>query len=171
MAVRRAESMQYNPTDAVGQDMDEGIDFADLENRRDDLDLDSSAAHPETARLLSELDRRTSARRIALPTKEVDVKARLREIGEPITLFGERPEDRRDRLRFIISESKARKEDMDMGEGSGSEAESEDSGVEDQEKEEEFYTEGSARLKEARRDIAEYSLQRSVSSYPLKLKY
>ena len=140
--------------------MDTGIDFADLENRRDDLDLDSSAAHPETARLLSELDRRTSARRIALPTKEVDVKARLREIGEPITLFGERPEDRRDRLRFIISESKARKEDMEMDDGS--DAESEDSGIEDQEKEEEFYTEGSSRLKEARRDIAEYSLQRSV---------
>ena len=38
--------------------------------------------------------------------------------------------------------------------------ESSDSGIEDEEKEEEFYTEGTMELKQARRDIAEFSIER-----------
>ncbi|KWU46190.1 U4/U6 snRNP-specific spliceosomal protein [Rhodotorula sp. JG-1b] len=61
------------------------IDFDNLESR--EIDLATSATHPETARLLSELDRKKLARKIALPTNDGEVRARLREIGEPITLF------------------------------------------------------------------------------------
>jgi U4/U6 small nuclear ribonucleoprotein PRP4 len=132
------------------------VDFDDLENR--DLDFDDADAHPETARLLAELDRKKSARRIAVPTKDLDVRMRLREMGEPITLFGERPEDRRDRLRYVLSQLRAAKDEPVGGESD----ESSDSGIEDEdgEKEEEFYTEGTMDLKQARRDMTEYSIPR-----------
>jgi hypothetical protein len=38
-----------------------------------------------------------------LPTKDNDIKLKLRELGEPITLFGEQPKDRRNRLRELLS--------------------------------------------------------------------
>lgn len=146
---------------------DDGVDFDDLEHR--EMDIEESAAHPETARLLAELDRKQSARRIAVPTKDADVRLRLREMGEPITLFGERPEDRRDRLRHLWSQirqqEKEAKMDVDSEEesSSGSEGEEED-------KEEEFYTEGTLLLKQARRDIAEYSLPRCACCSSLLLR-
>ncbi|TNY22696.1 U4/U6 snRNP-specific spliceosomal protein [Rhodotorula diobovata] len=62
------------------------VDFDSLEAR--ESDIAASAAHPETARLLSELDRRQLARKIALPTNDGEVRARLRELDEPVTLFG-----------------------------------------------------------------------------------
>jgi U4/U6 small nuclear ribonucleoprotein PRP4 len=134
------------------------VDFDDLE-AKDDYDLINASAHPDTARILSELDRRSSARRMAVPTKDSEVRMRLREIAEPMTLFGERPEDRRDRLRFLWS--KIREEKGEAMEGDEEdEGESSDSGIEDGEKEEEFYTEGAEELSEARRNIADYSLAR-----------
>lgn len=147
----------------------EGIDFADLEHR--EMDVEESASYPETARLLAELDRKQSARRIAVPTKDADVRLRLREIGEPITLFGERPEDRRDRLRYLWSQQRQKEKDAKMQVGSDDEAES-SSGSEDgdEEKEEEFYTEGTLALKAARKDIAEFSLPRCASPPPFALR-
>ncbi|GAA6002493.1 hypothetical protein JCM10207_001149 [Rhodosporidiobolus poonsookiae] len=131
------------------------IDFDALESR--EVDVATSAAHPETARLLSELDRKKLARKIALPTNDGEVRARLRELGEPITLFGEGPADRRDRLRELIAKAR-----LERGEAGEVEEESSDSEDEDEEeKEEEFYTEGSAALKKARRNIAEYSIPRA----------
>ena len=134
------------------------VDFNDLE-AKDDYDLINSSAHPDTARILSELDRRSSARRMAVPTKDSEVRIRLREIAEPMTVFGERPEDRRDRLRFLWS--KIREEKGEAMEGDEEDqGESSDSGIDDGEKEEEFYTEGTEELSEARRNIADYSLAR-----------
>ena len=37
------------------------------------------------------------AKNIIVPTNEADVKTQLRELKQPITLFGETPADRRDR--------------------------------------------------------------------------
>ncbi|GAA6002167.1 uncharacterized protein JCM10292_000788 [Rhodotorula paludigena] len=132
------------------------VDFDALEAR--EVDIAASAAHPETARLLSELDRKKLARKIALPTNDGEVRARLRELGEPITLFGEGPADRRDRLRDLIAKAR-----LERGEAMDLEEEEDQSSDEDSEddKDEEFYTEGSAALKKARRDIAEYSLPRA----------
>ncbi|GAA5910966.1 hypothetical protein JCM6882_006732 [Rhodosporidiobolus microsporus] len=129
------------------------IDFDNLEARQ--VDLATSAQHPETARLLSELDRKKLARQIALPTNDGEVRSRLRELGEPVTLFGEGPADRRDRLRELIAKAR-----LERGETGEVEEESEESESEE-EKEEEFYTEGSAALKKARRKIAEYSIPRA----------
>ena len=47
-------------------------------------------ARLENQALLDELERKKKARTMAVPTDDGRVRARLREIGEPITLFGER---------------------------------------------------------------------------------
>ena len=50
----------------------------------------SDRVKAENQALINELDRKKRARTMAVPTDDNRVKARLREIGEPITLFGER---------------------------------------------------------------------------------
>jgi U4/U6 small nuclear ribonucleoprotein PRP4 len=50
----------------------------------------SDRARAENKAILDELERKKKARAMAVPTDDNRVKARLREIGEPITLFGER---------------------------------------------------------------------------------
>lgn len=50
----------------------------------------SDRVRAENQALINELDRKKRARTMAVPTDDNRVKARLREIGEPITLFGER---------------------------------------------------------------------------------
>ncbi|KAG9313055.1 WD40-repeat-containing domain protein [Chiua virens] len=123
----------------------------------DTLMTDGSYAGAERARMenkviLDELERKKKARSMAVPTDDNRVKARLREIGEPITLFGERAADRRDRLIYVLSQiNAARGEELQMEEEDSSESE----------EEEEFYTEGSLELLQARRRLAEYSLPRA----------
>ncbi|KAG6813884.1 hypothetical protein H0H92_006291 [Tricholoma furcatifolium] len=116
--------------------------------------ISSERARLENQVILDELERKKKARSMAVPTDDNRVKARLREVGEPITLFGERAADRRDRLILVLSQiNAARGEDgMHVDEESSSESE---------EEEEEFYTPGSLELLEARRRIAEYSLPRA----------
>ncbi|KAH8108340.1 U4/U6 snRNP-specific spliceosomal protein [Phellopilus nigrolimitatus] len=112
-------------------------------------------ARMENQALLDELERKKKARSMAVPTDDGRVRARLREIGEPITLFGERPADRRDRLIYVLSQINAARGDDAPAMETESEDESEDEAVE------EFYTPGSIALLEARRRIAEYSLPRA----------
>ncbi|KAL5513293.1 hypothetical protein ACEPAH_3691 [Sanghuangporus vaninii] len=113
-------------------------------------------ARIENQALLDELERKKKARSLAVPTDDARVRARLRELGEPITLFGERPADRRDRLKYVLSQiSVARGGDLAEME---SESESSD---EEEEAAEEFYTPGPIELLEARRRIAEFSLPRA----------
>lgn len=52
--------------------------------------LGTERARMENKVILDELERKKKARSMAVPTDDNRVKARLREIGEPITLFGER---------------------------------------------------------------------------------
>lgn len=114
---------------------------------------------PERASaILSQFARKRRADQIVVPTDDGRVRARLRELGEPITLFGEGPGDRRDRLRELLTQAaEADSENVDrdtpMRDGSV--------GEEAQEQEEEFYTEGVQALLDARRTIAKYSLPRS----------
>ncbi len=95
-----------------------------------------------------------------MPTSDVRVRAKLRELGEPITFFGEGPQDRRDRLREILT-SRAELEGGEDGEG---DMQMHESGQDDGgqgEQEEEFYTEGMPELIAARRAIARYSLPKA----------
>lgn len=112
-------------------------------------------ARTENQALLDELERKKKARSMAVPTDDGRVRARLREIGEPITLFGERPADRRDRLIYVLSQINAARGDDAIAYESPSESSDEE------DVEEEFYTPGSMELLEARRRIAEFSLPRA----------
>lgn len=57
------------------------------------------AKHAETVR---QYEMKQRARSVVVPTAIEDVKAKLRELGEPITLFGEDHADRRERLKEVI---------------------------------------------------------------------
>ncbi|PVF92811.1 WD40 repeat-like protein [Serendipita vermifera] len=127
------------------------MDFDEIEEATGyEQGLAAEYARQETQALLDELERKKRARAIAVPTDDGRVKKRLRELGEPITLFGERAADRRARLIQLLSR---RGDDVH---------DTMDVDSEDSEEEEEFYTPGSLDLLEARRSIAEYSIQRAA---------
>ncbi|KAF8634572.1 hypothetical protein AX17_004162 [Amanita inopinata Kibby_2008] len=119
----------------------------------DDGNYLTERARLENKVILDELERKKKARNLAVPTDDNRVKARLREIGEPITLFGERAADRRDRLIYVLSQITAARGDETMQVEEEEESE--------EEEEEEFYSPGSLELLDARRQIAEYSLPRA----------
>ena len=147
-------------------------------DRNYDIPSTTAGIAPERASaILSQFDRKRRAAAIAVPTDDGRVRVRLRELGEPITLFGEGPSDRRDRLRELLTTraelAEEAGEDVAMGDGmtpTGGEAD-------EQQQEEEFYTEGLPELLAARKDIAKYSLprakarvarQREESTIPLR---
>ncbi|XP_059895029.1 U4/U6 small nuclear ribonucleoprotein Prp4 [Gadus macrocephalus] len=120
---------------------------------------DRSASGPSGERqsdVLVEFERRRRARHLAISTDDSEVKGCLRRLGEPITLFGEGPADRRERLRAVLSVvggdalSKSKKD-----------AESSRPRPQD-ERQETWYHEGPASLKEARLWLAKFSLPRAV---------
>ncbi|KAF2099595.1 U4/U6 small nuclear ribonucleoprotein [Rhizodiscina lignyota] len=141
------------------EDEEMGIDLASVPIDHDYLMPSGAAGVPseKASAILSQFSRKRQAAKIAVPTDDGRVRARLRELGEPITLFGEGPADRRDRLReLLMVQAEAVDEvdgdgDMDMGEGEEGQ----------QEAEEEFYTEGIPELLYTRREIARYSLPRA----------
>ena len=116
---------------------------------------------PEKASaILNQFSRRKRAAAIAVPTDDGRVRARLREMGEPITLFGEGPGDRRDRLRELLTQQA----EIEAGEDGEGDTRMQDATQDDGaqgEQDEEFYTEGMPELLEARKAIARYSLPRA----------
>ncbi|XP_030391393.1 U4/U6 small nuclear ribonucleoprotein Prp4 [Gopherus flavomarginatus] len=107
------------------------------------------------AEVLAEFERRKRARQINVSTDDSEVKACLRALGEPITLFGEGPAERRERLRNILSVvgtdalEKTKKDD-------------EKSKKSKEEYQQTWYHEGPNSLKTARLWIANYSLPRAT---------
>ncbi|XP_058279139.1 U4/U6 small nuclear ribonucleoprotein Prp4 isoform X1 [Hirundo rustica] len=107
------------------------------------------------AEVLAEFERRKRARQINVSTDDSEVKACLRALGEPITLFGEGPAERRERLRNILSVvgtdalKKTRKDD-DRSKKSK------------EEYQQTWYHEGPRSLKTARLWLANYSLPRAA---------
>lgn len=53
--------------------------------------------------LLEEFERKKKARQINVSTDDVEIKKSLRQLNEPVCLFGEGPADRRIRLRGLLS--------------------------------------------------------------------
>ncbi|KAI1073500.1 WD40 repeat-like protein [Whalleya microplaca] len=153
---------------------DRGMSLDEVPIDRDyDMPSASAGIAPEKASaILSQFERKRLAATIAVPTDDGRVRARLREMGEPITLFGEGPADRRDRLRELLTVQ------AEIGAAASQDVDMEDAPEEDQEdQEEEFYTTGSDDLLRARQDIARYSLprakrrlefQKQESSIPLR---
>lgn len=86
------------------------------------LDIEDEAVNKERLLVLEEFERRKKARQIAVSTDDVEVRAHLRHLNEPICkynfvnlsefnanifiikgLFGEGPAERRERLRFLLA--------------------------------------------------------------------
>jgi U4/U6 small nuclear ribonucleoprotein PRP4 len=134
---------------------------------RETLELSerSQAAQEKHAKLLQRVEAERRARSIVVPTAIVDVKAKLRSLGQPITLFGEKPGDRRERLRVIMAKIEVEGEEAAMVDGllgTGVTASmSAPSAVKKAEKVELFYTPSSSELQESRRTFSKYSWPRA----------
>lgn len=131
----------------------------------------SKDAQEKHAKLLQRVESERRARQIIVPTGIHDVKMKLRSIGHPITLFGELPADRRERLRILLAKIEVQGEDAvaqdgflgtatTLGSGIGS-AGTTSSAPKKAEKAELFYTEASEVLLSAREKIAAFSWPRS----------
>lgn len=57
----------------------------------------------DKAAVLEEFERRRRARLINVSTDDIEVKKNLRQLNEPICLFGEGPAERRKRLKELIA--------------------------------------------------------------------
>ena len=119
----------------------------------------------QAAAFLSQLSRKRRAAALVIPTADAQVRVRLRELGEPITLFGEGAPERRDRLReFLLGQQEAEEgvdADGDYGMVDGPVGAEGGAAGQQAEEQEEFYTEGSEELLRARQDISRYSLKRA----------
>ena len=123
-----------------------------------------STARERQEALLKEFESRRRLRATHAPTDDAQVRAMLRRYEEPVTLFGERQAERRERLRGILAALDARDggELETSGDVAGGGAVVVDaSGVGAYQKEI-FYTEGTDGLLQARVDLAEFSLPRAA---------
>ncbi|KAK4105610.1 WD40 repeat-like protein [Parathielavia hyrcaniae] len=149
--------------EAESKDRKAGVDLNSIPIDRDYVIPSAGAgiAPEKASALLSQFERKRLAATIAVPTDDGRVRARLRELGHPITLFGEGPADRRDRLREILTEQ-AQAQQATTGEGPEVEMQDADEAGEDaEEQEEEFYSRGSDELLQARINMAQYSIPRA----------
>lgn len=122
----------------------------------DDLGIEAQASAPLSAgdaELHAMLEQRKLAHQVPVPTSDVQVRERLRQYNEPMTLFGEREPDRRARLLQVLI-ARHGKNAVHLSHAPSAEAEADDD-------DEEFYTEGSDDLLVARRRIAMDSLSRA----------
>ena len=141
-----------------------GVTIEDLLSSR------SSTYSATDAAISAQLDQGKLARNLAVPTSDPKVRLRLRELGEPITCFGEREMDRRERLRQLLAQRiQQQGSGQDTAAVSCTQSQATNSDSEsDEDEEEEFYTQGSPALVEARRKIACFSLQRSKQRIALQ---
>ncbi|KAI7686444.1 U4/U6 small nuclear ribonucleoprotein Prp4 [Sarcoptes scabiei] len=101
---------------------------------------------------LEELERKRKARQIAVSTDDIEVRAHLRHLNQPMCLFGEGPADRRERLRQLLAR---------IGEDAIKKNKDEDRSQEDKEPSKTWYHVGSDSLLKARLWIADYSIPRA----------
>ena len=158
--VRFGEIQATGPDyDALGEGMLKGnIHVAGREEEdRFALSAGSEATRERQEALLKEFENRRRQRAISVTTDDKEVRRQLREMGEPMTLFGEREMERRDRLRRHLA-------DLDAQDGGLLPVPEEAQVVEEVNVQKElFYTEGSASLMRARTAIASYSLPRAAA--------
>jgi U4/U6 small nuclear ribonucleoprotein PRP4 len=128
-----------------------GVSYEALSTKESGIDTTNLRAHPQQAKLLQEIERKKRARAIPVPTDNARIIALLREHGEPVTLFGEDPGARRDRLRELLSQRMEKGERVRINDDEG----------EEEDDEGEYYTPGTEELLEARKDITLYSLERA----------
>jgi U4/U6 small nuclear ribonucleoprotein PRP4 len=77
-----------------------------------DLSEESKEAQLKHAETLRRFEAQQRARTLVVPTSVDDVKKKLRELGHAVTIFGEGPADRRERLREIIARMELNEEEV-----------------------------------------------------------
>lgn len=176
LSSNRASRLATSPPTMASAEQDAGMELDgllaadDLETRNEPLAA-AAGARAGVSEALDMLEARRLGRSLAIPTDDARVRQRLRALGEPITAFGERPPDRRERLREVLVHLA-----REQGEaGPRSDAGSDEAGdIEDEEEaeeqEEEFYTEGTSALVEARRDMAQFSLKNAARRIAIQRK-
>ncbi|KAM9969409.1 hypothetical protein ACTFIR_001244 [Dictyostelium discoideum] len=137
-----------------------GSSGGDEENQAEFLPFSkhTKRSQEQHQKVLDEYERKKRAKQVIVPTIDNLVKLKLRELLEPIILFGEKPEHRRSRLREILIE-------RNIIDGtplliSNKKEQEEQEQLEDND-EENFLTEGTEELKTARINISIYSLKKS----------
>lgn len=120
-----------------------------------------SSIDPSRASALEDqFSRKRGIAAVVVPTDDLRVRERHRELGQPVTLFGEGPAERRDRLReYIYNLQTSSSVDAD-GDTTLFDAAANITTQDDEQ--EEFYTEGTPALLAARRDIAVTSIRRAA---------
>lgn len=128
---------------------------------------ESQRARERKEQLVQQLLMRRRATALAVPTNDSAVRQRLRHLGHPITLFGEREMERRDRLRAVMAKLDADGELDKLVQAHEASADAHADEAHHETVQDDvpplqlFYTEGSAELLEARKQILRYSLRRS----------
>lgn len=122
------------------------------------LSAATQAAAAEQAALLREMEVARRARSVRVPTNDNLVRKALREIGEPITLFGERIPGRRERLSGLLAR---RAVEQSMGEAGASAAVVEEIAAPKKEAKA-FLTPGTEELRLARVQITNFALPRTA---------
>ena len=128
-----------------------------------DLAGASSTAMERHAKLLQKVEMKRKAQQMVVPTKISEVMAMLRGAGEPVTVFGERPEDRTERLRQLLAAravSGMLDGPLEPVEGGGAPS-SAGAGAGVKKVEELFYTPAQPGLVDVRKHIAAYSFERA----------
>ncbi|OVA14902.1 WD40 repeat [Macleaya cordata] len=158
------------PTTAEQNASDSDSDHEDSgPNRSMDFEIseESKQVRERQEKAKQDLLLKRRAYALAVPTNDSAVRARLRRLGEPITLFGEREMERRDRLRMIMVKldaegqlDKLLKAHEDEEAANAATAEESDGEGPQQYP---FYTEGSKELLQARIDITKYSIVKAAS--------
>lgn len=130
-----------------------GKELGDIQISSEYMELEEEMSRDKKA-LLEEFERRRKARQLNVSTDDDEVRRSLRQLGEPVCLFGEGPAERRVRLRDLLSY---------LGEDAiHKKLEEEEARIErDRGREGTWYHEGPPDLREARLWIARYSLPKA----------
>ncbi|XP_015585441.1 U4/U6 small nuclear ribonucleoprotein Prp4 isoform X2 [Cephus cinctus] len=155
LATAAAESSEEDKDSANANDMPTISAMAgNVHISNEYMELEDEMSKDRQA-LLEEFERRKKARQINVSTDDSEVKKNLRQLGEPICLFGEGPADRRTRLRELLAslgEDAIKKKHED---------EERPSHPTERDTETTWYHEGPESLQIARSWIANYSLPRA----------
>nr|GMD44737.1 U4/U6 small nuclear ribonucleoprotein PRP4-like protein [Ipomoea batatas] len=128
-----------------------------------EISEESKLVRERQEKAMQELLLKRRAAALAVPTNDMAVRARLRRLGEPITFFGEREMERRDRLRALMARLDAEGQlERLMKAHEDEEASASAAPTEEEEIQYPFYTEGSKSLLQARIEIAKYSILKSA---------
>ncbi|OMO87001.1 hypothetical protein CCACVL1_09333 [Corchorus capsularis] len=130
-----------------------------------EISEESKLVRERQEKAMQELLMKRRAAALAVPTNDMAVRTRLRRLGEPITLFGEREMERRDRLRMLMAKLDSEGQLEKLMKAHEEEEAAVSAKVEEIEEEIQypFYTEGPNELLDARIDIAKYSLVKAAA--------